>query len=79
MQEFGVTIIYIKQEANVVAYDFSRINMVHHVHKLSDKTLEEGTCALLCLDLLFISYNTNCFYPDIEDISFPLAPQIMEE
>ena len=40
--------------------------------------MEEDTCELLCLDSLFIYDNTDCFSLDIEDISFPLAPQIVE-
>ena len=52
--------------------------MVHHTHKLTYNTLEEDTCELLCLDLLFIYDNTDCFSLNIEDISFPLAPQIVE-
>ena len=30
------------------------------------------------MDLLFVSDNTECFSLDIGDISFPLAPQILE-
>ena len=52
--------------------------MVHHAHKLADTTLEEDTCELLCLDLLFIWDNTDCLYFDIKEISFLLAPQILE-
>ena len=52
--------------------------MAHHTHKLANTTLEEDTCELLCLYSLFISDNTECFYLDIEEISFPLAPHIME-
>ena len=78
MQEFGVTRLYIKGEANIVAYDFIWIPMVHHSHKLSDTTMEEDTCELMCMDLLLISDNTDCFSLDIENISFLYAPQIME-
>ena len=39
-QEFGVTLLYIKVYANIVSGAFSRITMVHHVHKLADTTLE---------------------------------------
>ena len=52
--------------------------MVHHAHKLADATMEEDTCELLCLDLLFISDKTDCFSLDIEEISFMLAPHIVE-
>ena len=60
MQEFGVNLLYIKGEANVVDDAFIRLPMVHHAHKLEDTTLEEDTCELLCLDLLLISDNTDC-------------------
>ena len=52
--------------------------MAHHVLKLANTTLEEYICELLCLHLSFISDNTDCFYLDTEEISFTLAPQIME-
>ena len=39
MQEFGVTIIYIKVEVDVVANDFIRIHMAHQTPKLEDTTL----------------------------------------
>ena len=78
IHEFGVTLLYIKVEANVVADDFRRIPMAHHADKLADTTMEEDTCEILYLDSLLISNNTECFYLDIEDISFPLAPQSME-
>ena len=60
MKEFGVTLLYIKGEANIVSNDFRRISIVHNSHKLADTTLEEDTCELLCLDYLFISDNTDC-------------------
>ena len=78
IQEFGVTLLYIKEKSNVVADYFSRLSMAHHDHKLTDTTMEENTCKLLCLDSLFISGNIECFCLDIEDILFPLAPQIVE-
>ena len=78
IQDFGVTLLYIKGEANVAADDFIRIPMAHHAHKSEATTLEEDTCELLCLYLLFISDNTDCLSLDTEDISFPLAPQIVE-
>ena len=68
IQEFGVTLLYIKGEYNIVANAFIPLPMVHHPHKLADKTLEEDTCELLCLDLFFIFDNTDCFSLDIEDI-----------
>ena len=74
-----MTLLYIKVEANIVADYFSRIPMVHHTHKLTYNTLEEDTCELLCLDLLFIYDNTNYLSPDKEGISLSLAPQTMEE
>ena len=40
IQESGVTLLYIKVEANVVADSFIQIPMVHHAHKLADKALE---------------------------------------
>ena len=40
MQEFGVTLIYIKVETNIVADYFSRIPMVNHTHKSEDTNLE---------------------------------------
>ena len=70
IQDCVVTILYSKWEANVVAYGFSYIIMVHHAHQLSDTALEEDTCELLCLESLFISNNTYCFSLDINEISF---------
>ena len=40
IQEFGVTLIYIKVETNIVADYFSRIPMVNHTHKSEDTNLE---------------------------------------
>ena len=40
IQGFGVTLLYIKREANVVADDFSRLPIVRRAHKLSEITLE---------------------------------------
>ena len=57
---------------------FRRLSMVHHAHKLSYTTLEEETCELLFLELLFISDNTGCFSLNIKEISFLLALQILE-
>ena len=68
IQEFGVTLIYIKVETNVADNDFSRLPMGHRAHKLADTTLEENTCELMCLHSLFISGNTDCFSLDIEGI-----------
>ena len=78
IQEFGVTLSYIKREASIAANAFILIPMVHRTHKLADTTLEEDTCELLCLDSFFISDNTDCFSLNIEEISFPLAPHIVE-
>ena len=78
IQEFGATLLHIKGEANVVINDFIRIPMVYHAHKLADTTLEEDTCENMCLDLLFISDNTDCFSLEIEEISFSLAHQVLE-
>ena len=78
MQEFVVTLLYIKGEANLVADGFSLLTMAHHAHKLADTTLEEDTCQLLCLNSLFIFDNTDFFPLGIEEISFPLAPQIVK-
>ena len=78
IQEFGVTLSYIKREASIAANAFILIPMVHRTHKLLDTTIEEDTCEILCLGLLLISGNTDCLYLDIEEISFLLAPHIME-
>ena len=78
LQEFGVNLIYIKGEANVIANDCIRIPMVHHAHKLADTTMEKENCELMCLDLLLFSDNTNYFSLDIEDISFLLAPKTVQ-
>ena len=78
MQKFGMTLLYIKGDSNVVAYAFIYITMIHRTHKLLDTTIEEDTCEILCLGLLLISDNTDCLYLDIEEISFLLAPHIME-
>ena len=72
IQEFGVNIIYIKGEANVVANAFSRLPMAHHTHKLAYTTLEEDTGKIMSLDSFLISDNTDCFSLDIEKISFML-------
>ena len=68
MQDFGVTPLYNKGEVNVVADDFIRIPMVRQSHKLSDTTLEEDTCEIMCLDPLLIYDNTDFLSLDIEDI-----------
>ena len=52
--------------------------MAHYTHKLSYTNMEEDICEILCLDLLFISDNTDCFSLDIEVISSLLASQIVE-
>ena len=39
IHEFGVTLLYIKGESNVVADALIRIPMSHHSHKLVDTTL----------------------------------------
>ena len=62
----------------MVADAFRRLSVEHHSYKLADTTLEEDTCELLCLYLLFISDHTYCFSLEIEEILFPLAPQIVE-
>ena len=67
IQEFGVTLLHIKGEANVV--DYSNCN-----HKIENTTTEKETCKRLCLDLLLIYYSTDCFSLDIYAIVFPLAP-----
>ena len=68
IQECGVTLLYIKGEANVVADAFICLPMSHHAHKLADTTLEEDTCELLCLNSLYVSDNIGCFSLDIEEI-----------
>ena len=65
IQEFGVTLLYIKVETNAVSDAFSQIPMVHHAHKLADTTLEEDTCEFLCMCSLFISDNIDFFSLDI--------------
>ena len=62
----GVTLIYIKGEDNVVADTFIWITMDHHSHKWEGTNLEEDTCEILRLGLLFIYDKTNCFSLDIE-------------
>ena len=59
-----MTILYIKGEDNVVSDDFIRSTMAHHARKLSDTTIEEYTCELLCVDLLLIYYNKDYFSLD---------------
>ena len=78
IQGFGVTILYITGKANIVSDAFIWITMVHHAHKWADRNMEEDTCELMCLDSLLICDNIDCLYLDIEDISFPLAPQIVD-
>ena len=39
IKEFGVTLLYIKVEDNVVSDDFIRITIAHHARKLADTTL----------------------------------------
>ena len=73
-----MTLLYIKVRANLVVDDFILIPMAHHSHKLVNTTLEEDTCGLLCMDLLFVFDNTNCFSLNMEEISFMLAPKILE-
>ena len=63
---------------SVVANAFIHIPMAHHAHKLSNITLEEKTFELLCMEFLFIPDNADFFSLDIEEISFPLAYQIVE-
>ena len=65
IQKFGVTLLYIKEEANVFADSFRRIPMAHQAHKLADTALDEGTYELMCLDSLLISDDTDCFSLDI--------------
>ena len=68
IQDFGVTLLYFKGEANIVSNTLIRLPMVYHTNKLADKTLEEDTCELLCPDLLLIYDNTDCFSLNIEEI-----------
>ena len=63
-----MNLLYIKVGVNIVSYDFSRLRMVHHAHKLVDVTLEKDICELLCLDLLFISDKAYCLSLDIKEI-----------
>ena len=78
IQEFGVALLYIKGEANIVADVFKWIPITYYAHKLADKTLEEDTCELLCLNSWFISDNTDCFSVNIEEISFLLDDHIVK-
>ena len=73
-----MTLLYMKGEDNLVADALSWILTAHHYHKLENTTLEEDTCEILCLDSLLISDSADCLSLDIENISFPLAPHIME-
>ena len=73
IQEFWVNLLYIKGESNVVAYTFSRLPMAHQVNKLSYINLEEDTCEIVCLDSLFISDDTDCFFLDMEYIYFSVS------
>ena len=52
--------------------------MAYYAHKVENTTLEQDTCEILFLDSLFISDNSYCFSLNIEEIYFPLAPQIMK-
>ena len=65
IQEFGVTLFYIRVEYNIVSDAFSQLPMDHHAHNLVDTTMEEDTCELLCLNSLFISDDIDCFSLDI--------------
>ena len=73
-----MTFLYFNGEANVVADGFIQIPGAHHTHKLKNTTLEKYTCENLYLESLLITDNTDYFCLNIEEISFPLAPQIVE-
>ena len=68
IKEFGVTLLYIKGEDNVVSDDISWITMAHHARKVADMNLEEYTCELMCVDSLLIYDNIDCLSLDIEEI-----------
>ena len=50
IQEFGVNLLYIKGESNLLSDAFIWITMAHRAHKLADTTLEEYNCELVCMD-----------------------------
>ena len=78
VQEFDTTLKYIKGKANKVADDISRLPKEEHETPPLEEQIELNLSELLKVSELFVADTVDQFSINVEDIDYPLAPQLVE-
>ena len=78
INEFDVELKFIAGEANIVADAISRLPFEQHDSTIPREQIELATCHLLGVNNLYVTDAADSFAIDADEISFPLAPQIVE-
>ena len=78
IQEFDVTLKFIEGEANIVADAISRLPMEEHGTSPQEKQIELNLSELLNISELFVADTVDQFATNVEEINYPLAPQLVE-
>ena len=79
MQEYDLTLKYIEGESNIVADAISRLPKEEHSQPISKEIRDLELCTLLGINELYVTDAAeDCFATNVDDIEFPLAPQLVE-
>ena len=77
-QEFDITLKFIAGEANTVADAISRLPMEAHETPPTAEQIELNLSELLKISELFVADTVDQFAFNVDDIDYPLAPQLVE-
>jgi len=78
VQEFDVTLKFIAGDANKVADAISRLPKEEHETPLQKEQIEANLSELLCISELFVAESVDQFATNVEEIDYPLAPQLVK-
>ena len=78
VQEFDITLKFIAGEANKVADAISQLPMEAHETPPTEEQIELNLSELLNISELFVAETVDQFAFNVDDIDYPLAPQLVE-
>ena len=76
--EFDVTLKFIAGSANHVADAISRLPMEEHKTPLTEEQIELNLSELINVSELYVTETVDQFATNVEEIVYPLAPQLVE-